>query len=111
MSTEHGFKKLPVLHLKCELYHPKPLFYHHDSNEIIISTDAMDCDAGIFKYNLITNKLIHMHQCNDDYKCESHGHFIDYKNDILYMFGGEINTFTAFNLKTKTISEMGSNNS
>eukprot|EP01084_Bolivina_argentea_P264263 447595_1 len=112
MSTEHGFTELPALQLKCELYHPKPLFYPHDSNEIIISTDAMENNPGIFKYNLITNKLIHMHQYheNDEYFW-SHGHFIDYKNELLYMFGGETNTFSAFNLKTKKTTNIGSNNS
>eukprot|EP01084_Bolivina_argentea_P103542 185446_1 len=38
-----------------------------------------------------------------------HGHFIDYKNEILYIFGGHNNIFNALNLKTNTMIEMGSN--
>eukprot|EP01084_Bolivina_argentea_P017774 33171_1 len=109
MSTvQDAFKQLQPLPLQCDYYFPKPLFYN--SNEIIISTDSSEDNPGILKYNINTNKLELIHKYN---KCQTefHGHFIDYKNEILFIFGGAQNTFNAFNLKTNTMTNLGTNES
>eukprot|EP01084_Bolivina_argentea_P223796 378584_1 len=106
--VQDSFKQLQVLPLECDGYHPKPLYYPHDSNTVIISTDSRENNPGIFKYNINTNKLELIHKYD---KCQTmhHGHFIDYKNEILYIFGGSYNTFNAFNLKTNTMTNLGTN--
>eukprot|EP01084_Bolivina_argentea_P017775 33172_1 len=110
MSTvQDAFKQLQPLPLQCDYYFPKPLFYN--SNEIIISTDSSEDNPGILKYNINTNKLELIHKHDATFRPGSHGHFIDYKNKILYLFGGVKDTFSAFNLKTNTMTDMGSNNS
>eukprot|EP01084_Bolivina_argentea_P217999 370024_1 len=106
MSDEHGFNKLDTIPLRCDCYHPKPLFYPHNSNEIIVSTDCDEVLAGIYKYNINTNSAQLLHEY-DKYQTDRHGHFIDYKNEILYVFGGGYDVFNAFNLKTNTMTDMG----
>eukprot|EP01084_Bolivina_argentea_P217997 370021_1 len=113
-TTKHPFRKLSVPPIQAGHYSPKPLFYPRSSNDIIISTNAdvhMN-SSGIYKYNISTNELELIHKYA---KCAAyhsyHGQFIDYKNEILYLVGGDYQTFNAFNLKKKEMINMGSNNS
>eukprot|EP01084_Bolivina_argentea_P304305 525489_1 len=108
MSTEDGFKKLHTLPLQCNYYYPKPLFYVQNSNEIIISTRNDEDNAGIYKYNMNTNKIELVHKY-DSTMSDITSHFIDYKNEILYTFGGYYNTFNAFNLKTNIMNTLANN--
>eukprot|EP01084_Bolivina_argentea_P264265 447597_1 len=111
-TTKQQFNKLQPIPLIFLFYQPKPLFYPHNSNDIIISTDCRHNKPGIFKYNIVTNKLEVIHEYDyDTYKISRHGHFIDYKNELLYIFGGTYGTFRAFDFKTNIMTNMGINNS
>eukprot|EP01084_Bolivina_argentea_P217996 370020_1 len=100
-TTKHPFRKLSVPPLQCfSFYSPKPLFYPRSSNDIIISTNAAVNNSGIYKYNISTNELKLIHKYNKYQQAYMHGHFIDYTNEILYIFGGDYNIFSALNLKT-----------
>eukprot|EP01084_Bolivina_argentea_P072230 131186_1 len=109
MSAEHGFKQLHTIPLKFHHYHPKPLFYPYNSNEIIITTDYEEINSGTYKYNINSNKLELIHSYRYECQIENHAHFIDYKNEILYICAGVSNSFHGLNLKTNTMTNMGSN--
>eukprot|EP01084_Bolivina_argentea_P043362 79899_1 len=108
-TTEQHFQNvhwLPQLYEDQCVKYPKPLFYPLNSNSIIISTMSGDDKEGIFTYNINTNKLKLLCEYNFDRdEIEYHQHFIDYNNDILYIFD-RWRTIKAFNLKTNKMTVM-----
>eukprot|EP01084_Bolivina_argentea_P234927 395467_1 len=97
MSAKQSFQKLESLPHYWNEYMPKPLIYPENSNSIIISTSSHDVNAGIFKYDLITNTMENLCKYDDSIGCIAHGQFIDC--DFLFIFGGENDLFFVFDLK------------
>eukprot|EP01084_Bolivina_argentea_P275078 469019_1 len=115
LAENEKFKQLHQLPtLDCSKYSPKALFYPKNSNSIIISTSTdiygSRASAGIYKYNLINNHLELLQNYENDMFVRYHGQFIDYQNDILYLFGGNEDIYIEMNLKTKTIKDYGNSN-
>eukprot|EP01084_Bolivina_argentea_P215168 365277_1 len=105
-TSNHLFKQLQNLPLKCGYHLPKPSFYPKDSNSIIISTDYAqnNADAGVFKYNIDNNNLEKLLEYGviDPF---DHGQFIDYNNDTLHILYGD-NSHITMDLKTNTINNV-----
>eukprot|EP01084_Bolivina_argentea_P099036 178013_1 len=99
MSTKDSFQKLQSLpHQLDGVTMPKPLIYPQHSNYVIISTHVDDNNPGIFKYNLVTNTMDILYKYDNTIRCSDNGQFID--GDSLFIFGGEYDSFFAFDLNT-----------
>eukprot|EP01084_Bolivina_argentea_P023390 43623_1 len=101
MSTKDSFQKSQTLPYEWGYCMPKPLIYPKHSNHVIISTDGYDDNPGIFKYNLVTNTMENLYKYDNTIRCSYNGHFID--DNSLFIFGGEYNSFFAFDLNTKSV--------
>eukprot|EP01084_Bolivina_argentea_P023389 43622_1 len=101
MSTKDSFQKSQPLPYQWTCSMPKPLICSEHSNYVIISTHCEDNNPGIFKYNLITNTMEMLHKYDNTTECSYHGQLID--GDSLFIFGGENDSFFAFDLNTKSI--------
>eukprot|EP01084_Bolivina_argentea_P099035 178012_1 len=98
MSTKDSFEKSQKLPYQWECHMPKPLIYPENSNYVIISTHVDDNNPGIFKYNLVTNTMDILYKYDNTIRCSDNGQFID--GDSLFIFGGEYDSFFAFDLNT-----------
>eukprot|EP01084_Bolivina_argentea_P057641 105294_1 len=107
MSTaQKGFTVSAKLPLKLSYYFRKPSHYSSNSNSIVISTNYIDSNPGIFEYNLDSNKLELLQKYNSiTNKPEEHGQFIDDKNGKLYIFGGDNDSFFTLDLNKKIMVE------
>ena len=108
MSTESTkqnipFKRLPKLPKKFSIEFPKPTFYPIDSDTVIISARS-----EIFKYNLRNNEMELLEQF-DSTLIHHHEQFIDFKNNVLYIYGGDHCSFIQLNLNTATL-KIGNDN-
>ena len=80
---------------------PEPIGYPKGSVQLIISTNSAASNGGIFMYNLESNQSRLLSKYPKMYQLNDHAQFIDYANDILYIFGGPLQTFSTFNFKTE----------
>eukprot|EP01084_Bolivina_argentea_P268916 456896_1 len=85
--------------LKLDLYIPKPSYHPKNKDVVIISTAHYEgSKKGIYEYNLIQNTFNKMYTYKQTFKPYDHGQFIDEKNELLYIFGGDNATFGIFDL-------------
>eukprot|EP01084_Bolivina_argentea_P284195 486965_1 len=79
---------------KLDYYFPKPSSstksYHPQNPDVVIISTAHyeGSKKGIYEYNLIQNTFNKIYTYDQTLKPESHGQFIDSKNELLYIFGG-----------------------
>eukprot|EP01084_Bolivina_argentea_P191266 328557_1 len=91
-----------------EHYIPKPSYDPTNKNCIIISTHykATKTPAGIYKYNIETNKPEIICKYNNTFKSQYHGQFINTSNNTLILYGGDYNIFKIFDLNTNQIKQI-----
>eukprot|EP01084_Bolivina_argentea_P264622 448292_1 len=77
----------------------KPLYHPKNKDVAIISVG----DKGIYEYNLQKNTFNKIYTY-DTFTPFGHGQFIDAKNELLYLFGGNYVTFGVFDLNTKVMN-------
>eukprot|EP01084_Bolivina_argentea_P289063 496269_1 len=88
MSLSHIFVncKLDVA-LKFVLWFPRPSYHPKNSDVVIISTDSEEENCnGIYEYNLTKNTFNEIYAYKQGFEPDSHGQFIDPKNELLYIF-------------------------
>ena len=103
MADASPFREVQLLPMSFIYQVPKPSWYGTSGNTIIITTDYDDHNAGIYKYDITTNAYQSLTKYDvHGVQPKLHGQFIDYKHDMLYIFGGEDSFFT-FNLNTKEL--------
>eukprot|EP01084_Bolivina_argentea_P313062 542103_1 len=82
---------------------PTLLCYPRNSNWVIISTDCDETDAGIYKYNMITNKLELLQNYDGiNNPPDFHGQFIN--RNVLCIFGGSHCSLITYDLLNSTIT-------
>eukprot|EP01084_Bolivina_argentea_P311033 538329_1 len=90
------------LQLKLDWYFPKPSYHPQNPDVVIISTNYAEGDEkGIYEHNLIQNTFNKIYTYEQTFEPYNHGQFIDSKNELLYIFGGDNATFGVFDLNTK----------
>eukprot|EP01084_Bolivina_argentea_P311034 538332_1 len=101
MSFSQAFFKTEF-ETKLDYYCPKPSYHPKNMDVVIVSTDYDEgSKKGIYEHNLIQNTFNKTHTYEQTFKPECHGQFIDSKNELLYIFGGDNATFGVFDLNTK----------
>ena len=117
MSDNNPFQKLQLPDLPFKVVGweiPRPVLHPIEPNCIILSTETMETNGGIYKYNLENNETICLAKYNEikairnDY-LKSHTQFIDSKNNKLYICGGEGAAFMTYEINTGII-KVGENN-
>eukprot|EP01084_Bolivina_argentea_P127303 225160_1 len=80
-------------------YHPK------NKDVVIISTHWLESNKkGIYEYNTKQNTFNKIYTYDQTFKPDGHGQFIDSKNELLYIFGGDNATFGVFDLNIKVMN-------
>eukprot|EP01084_Bolivina_argentea_P026228 48751_1 len=93
MSLSQTFVKAEF-ELKLDFYFPKPAYYPQNPDVVIISTDYEEGNKkGIYEYNLTQNTCNKIYTYHPTFQPYEHGQFIDSKNELLYIFGGDNATF------------------
>eukprot|EP01084_Bolivina_argentea_P028960 53787_1 len=104
MSLSAVFVKMQFK-LKFQCYNPKPSHHPQKQNSIIVTTDYDEgSKAGIYEYNLAHNTFNKIYTYKQTFKPEFHEQFIDSKNELLYIFGGNSATFGVFDLNAKVMN-------
>ena len=105
MQVSDAFTLLPSTPVafmsQCSI--PKPLFY--EKNVILVTTNFDDHNPGIYKFNFETNQLELLSSYNN-ISPKSHGQFIDYDHNVLYLYGGKLSDIYQFDLNTNTFKEL-----
>ena len=104
------FQKLEPLPIEFAFYLPRPCQYPQDSNCVIISTSSSEDNAGIYAYNMDSNEIDLLHEYSGHSSYSEHGQFIDYKNEILLLLGGDGSAFDKYNLITNTMTDKNDDN-
>ena len=78
---------------------PTPIQYPRASDTFIVTVNSDEDNPGIYKYNLKNNKVELLAKYPSEINVSPyHGHFIDFKHNVLYMYAGEDDKlFVTFN--------------